>query len=102
MGLIATHMHLVKTMERTEVLAGEPLILPTNVEPCHGCGGEGRREQTYTVGCGGGYYRSKGRCDYCDGWRYVYKDTGKHVSESVLSQISSMNKLTEELRWVMY
>ena len=34
---------------------------------CAACNGEGRYEQTYTAGCGRGYYTTMGGCDYCDG-----------------------------------
>lgn len=34
---------------------------------CPSCEGEGRRDQTYTAGCGGGYFSMKGGCDWCDG-----------------------------------
>lgn len=34
---------------------------------CFACEGHGECEQLYTAGCGGGYYRSKGRCDWCAG-----------------------------------
>lgn len=34
---------------------------------CEICDGRGEYEQTYTHGCGRGYYRAVGGCDYCDG-----------------------------------
>lgn len=34
---------------------------------CYFCDGAGAYEQTYTAGCGMGYYRSRGRCDHCAG-----------------------------------
>ncbi|TIU88831.1 MAG: hypothetical protein E5W06_00240 [Mesorhizobium sp.] len=36
-------------------------------ELCGLCSGEGQYEQMYTAGCGGGYFRSMGGCDYCNG-----------------------------------
>lgn len=75
--------------------------LPEYVRPCGCCGGEGEYEQMYTVGCGGGYYRSKGRCDWCtpkDGkhrWKgvgFLYKHNGEPVPDSVLAQIEVMNR----------
>jgi len=32
---------------------------------CGVCDGRGSYEQTYTAGCGGGYYRSTGPCNFC-------------------------------------
>ncbi len=34
---------------------------------CYFCDGQGSYEQTYTAGCGGGYFRMRGRCDHCEG-----------------------------------
>lgn len=34
---------------------------------CPICQGEGQHEQLYTAGCGGGYFKSMGGCDYCEG-----------------------------------
>jgi hypothetical protein len=34
---------------------------------CWACDGRGARRQTYTAGCGGGYYSAMGGCDFCDG-----------------------------------
>lgn len=53
--------HLIKT----GLAAMAPGFL---AEACGVCDGAGKYEQTYTVGCGGGYYRSYGYCDYCNGW----------------------------------
>jgi hypothetical protein len=33
---------------------------------CGVCNGEGEYEQTFTHGCGGGYYRAMSGCDHCD------------------------------------
>lgn len=43
--------------------------LPYNfvAEICDTCKGRGEYEQTFTAGCGGGYYHSHSGCDYCDG-----------------------------------
>lgn len=44
------------------------LVLGDNFigEICWACKGKTRRDQTYTAGCGGGYYTSSGDCEYCD------------------------------------
>lgn len=34
---------------------------------CGVCDGRGEYRQIYTAGCGGGYFKSMGACDYCDG-----------------------------------
>lgn len=52
---------------------------------CFLCAGEGRREQTYTAGCGGGYYRSFGPCDWCNG-RGLMQGTSA-APESVVQQV---------------
>lgn len=57
---------------------------------CGWCNGEGSYEQTYTAGCGGGYYRSYGGCDWCKGAGLVIK--GAHfpeaaAPESVVNQV---------------
>lgn len=62
-------------------------VLPEYVKECFWCDGEGRRKQMYTVGCGGGYYNSVGRCDHCKGAGYVYKSTETAVPDSVLAQM---------------
>lgn len=65
------------------------------VTECPICDGEGRREQTYTVGLGA-YYRSKGPCSFCHETGLVYSDYGTAVSESV--KIQYQNAVAEELR----
>ena len=79
------------------------LKLPEYVKECGHCAATGEYEQMYTAGCGGGYYRSMGRCDYCTreheysptGVGYVYKhDTkwqNRGVPKSVMEQILRMN-----------
>lgn len=54
---------------------------------CPSCDGEGQRMDTYTAGCGGGYYRAMGGCDYCDGTGLLqaYKPAPKSVREQVLT-----------------
>lgn len=78
-------------------------ILPEYVVPCGWCNGTGEYEQMYTVGCGGGYYKSSGPCDHCKqegvssyrGVGYIYRDderwTNAGVPDSVLDQIKRMN-----------
>lgn len=54
-------------------------------EICYTCGGTGMYEQTYTAGCGMGYYRSMGRCERCKG--ILLLQDGKPASRSVINQI---------------
>jgi hypothetical protein len=73
--------------------------LPEFVRMCGACDGTGEYEQMYTSGCGGGYYLSKGNCEFCGrhsrygdrGPGYVYIATGEPVGESVLALIRAMN-----------
>lgn len=50
-------------------LKGGIAKLPTGfaASVCEICDGRGEYKQTYTHGCGRGYYSSMGSCDYCDG-----------------------------------
>lgn len=85
------------------------LYLPEYVKPCPACGGDGEYEQMYTAGCGGGYYKSVGPCDYCKregeysyrGVGYVYKnDIGyrnRGVPKSVIEQLKHMNPDLQEV-----
>lgn len=72
-----------------------------NVEVCIWCDGTGRTEQTYTIGCGGGHYRSLGPCEICGtgqpykGVGYVYRDTCTPVPTSVVAQIENTVKKDE-------
>jgi hypothetical protein len=52
---------------------------------CWSCGGEGRREQTFTAGCGGGYFRSNSGCGYCDGTGLLQGE--KPAPDSVRNQV---------------
>lgn len=58
------------------------------LETCRMCGGEGSYSQTYTVGCGGGYFSMKGPCSHCSetGIRTI---NGGQVSRSHLMQIQT-------------
>ena len=58
------------------------------LETCTMCAGEGEYLQTYTAGCGGGYFSMKGRCDYCEGTGICTINGGK-VSQSHLAQIAA-------------
>ena len=68
------------------------------VQICPSCNGTGETEQMYTAGCGMGYYKSKGRCQQCGngmedhykGVGYLYKTTGKPVSQSVINQMNNL------------
>lgn len=55
---------------------------------CYFCSGNGEYEQTYTAGCGGGYFRMKGICDHCGGAGIRTINGGK-VSRSHLAQIDA-------------
>lgn len=43
----------------------KPMALPEYVIDCPLCEGKGEYKQTYTAGCGGGYYQSMGPCEMC-------------------------------------
>ena len=58
------------------------------INTCYFCSGDGEYTQTYTAGCGGGYFRMKGPCDHCGGTGIRTTD-GARVSPSVLAQIQS-------------
>jgi len=58
------------------------------LETCRMCGGDGEYLQTYTAGCGGGYFSMKGRCDYCEATGIRTINGGK-VSQSHLAQIEA-------------
>ena len=57
---------------------------------CFACSGRGQYNQTYTAGCGGGYFQSMGPCAYCGeiGLRYgdeTYATAPASVIEQVLN-----------------
>lgn len=54
---------------------------------CGMCDGAGEYRQTYTAGCGGGYYSSMGDCEYCGGTglRQGYKPAAESVVHQVLN-----------------
>lgn len=58
------------------------------LETCPFCAGEGRYKQTYTAGCGQGYFTMNGPCDYCaeTGIRTI---NGGIVTRSHLMQIET-------------
>jgi DnaJ-class molecular chaperone len=56
-----------------------------SAELCEVCKGEGRYEQTYTIGCGMGTHKSMGCCDYCDGQGVTQQR--KPASASIINQI---------------
>ena len=58
------------------------------LETCTMCAGEGEYLQTYTAGCGGGYFSMNGRCDYCEATGIRTINGGK-VSQSHLAQIAA-------------
>ncbi len=57
-----------RTQEHADDLRRGLARLPAGfaAKVCAACAGRGEREQTYTAGCGGGYYRSMGPCDSCE------------------------------------
>lgn len=71
------------------------MALPEYVIDCPLCEGKGEYKQTYTAGCGGGYYQSMGPCEMCGPGCYpkgpglVYKETLKPVPKSVIEQIKN-------------
>ena len=73
-------------------------LLPEYVEICSWCSGTGQTRQTYTAGCGGGYYRANGPCERCSapgqyaGIGLVFKSTGAPVGASVVEQIKTAMK----------
>jgi hypothetical protein len=56
-----------------------------NASICHLCNGEAQFEQTYTAGCGGGYYKSMGPCYRCERMGLLQYD--KPASPSVVAQV---------------
>ena len=58
---------------------------------CDMCGGDGAYNQTYTAGCGGGYFTMKGTCDHCAGAGIRTINGGK-VSASHLRQIDTYRR----------
>jgi hypothetical protein len=68
----------------------DPAKLPEYVEICALCDGAGIYEQTYSAGCGMGYYRANGECEWCKGLgiRYARSDSYRDpvLPASVLAQ----------------
>ncbi|KRB22716.1 hypothetical protein ASE05_16170 [Mesorhizobium sp. Root172] len=58
---------------------------------CDLCNGEGQRNQMYTAGCGGGYFRSMGGCDYCDGRGLL--QGSRPAPASVVEQVANAGRL---------
>lgn len=56
------------------------------IKTCTMCGGEGEYPQTYTAGCGGGYFTMNATCHGCDG-AGIRKTNNEKVPTSVLLQI---------------
>ena len=54
-------------------------------EVCGICNGRGEYDQSYTAGCGGGYYRSSGPCDYCE--RTGLTQRNRPAPGSVVNQV---------------
>lgn len=65
-----------------------PEAIPEYLRTCPVCAGVGEHTQTFTYGCGAGYYRALGVCEYCRGIGLTYKGTwGQPAPPSVLEQI---------------
>lgn len=60
--------------------------LPELVYQCGSCAGLGRSDQVFTVGCGGGTFTSRSKCDRCGGIGLRYFNGGE-VPLSVVNQI---------------
>jgi len=56
-------------------------------ELCPICTGEGAYDQTYNAGCGMGYFKSYGPCDYCGGAGLRYPGSRSAIPESVVFQV---------------
>lgn len=54
---------------------------------CGWCGGEGRSEQRFTAGCGGGYYNAMSGCDPCDGTGLVLAGDQGPAPASIREQV---------------
>lgn len=52
---------------------------------CGVCAGEGRCVQTFTAGCGGGYFQTNAGCDWCDGTGLLQGD--RPAPASVRAQV---------------
>lgn len=52
---------------------------------CEVCNGHGQYEQTYTAGCGGGYFRMKGACNCCEETGLL--QNGRPAPISVIHQV---------------
>lgn len=58
------------------------------LEKCPSCDGNGRYRQTYTAGCGQGYFTMNGPCDRCQETGIITINGGR-VSQSHLAQIAT-------------
>jgi hypothetical protein len=82
--------------------------LPPFLKICGCCEGAGHYLQTYTAGCGGGYYQSRGACEYCSrageafcgpGLRY---QNGEKVTDSIIAQVLTLNGIDLSPRdWIV-
>lgn len=73
-------------MSKAQLEAGLAKLGPDfNAQLCVVCKGDGRYEQTYTIGCGMGTCRSMGKCDYCNGKGLMQGN--KPAPESVRNQV---------------
>ena len=65
------------------------------LETCRMCDGEGEYKQTYTAGCGGGYFSMMGPCAWCSGAGIRTINGGK-VSHSHLMQIETRRAILKD------
>jgi len=61
------HIEYGREAEHAALLKSGLATLPDDfaASVCFMCQGQGQYEQTYTAGCGGGYYKATGPCDCC-------------------------------------
>lgn len=61
------HIQYGKEEEHASLLRAGLAALPVDFRAsvCFLCNGLGQHEQTYTAGCGGGYYKANGPCEAC-------------------------------------
>lgn len=80
-----------RTAEHAASLKRGLARLPSNfaAEICWACDGAGERKQTFTAGCGGGYFSSMSGCDYCDGTGLLQGD--KPAPASVREQVINVS-----------
>lgn len=80
-----------------EIKAGlEHMIEGFMARVCGICDGQGAYEQTYTAGCGGGYFKMSGGCDYCAGTGM--RQGSDPAPQSVVDQVVASGRVALETR----